>query len=268
MTSHGVTLLGDPGLSGGVTFAFTERTGGVSAGCHASLNLGDACGDDPSMVRENRRRALTAIGADGRIDDLVVPRQVHGDRVVVVEPGAVSVRAAQAAAREGADAVVCATPEVPVLLCCADCVLVVLVAPRAFAVVHSGWKGTIARISGKALRSLADVASCSVRDVRCYVGPHICVEDYEVSVELADRFRASFGPQVVAGERMLDLGAAVRATLVGEGVDPDAIATCEDSTASHVDRFYSYRASQGACGRQGAIAMLSHDGVAAPWVQG
>ena len=39
-----VALLADGSVPGGVTFAFTERTGGVSQGCHASLNLGDACG--------------------------------------------------------------------------------------------------------------------------------------------------------------------------------------------------------------------------------
>ena len=37
-----VALLADGSVPGGVTFAFTERTGGVSEGCHASLNLGDA----------------------------------------------------------------------------------------------------------------------------------------------------------------------------------------------------------------------------------
>ena len=58
-----VALLADGSVPGGVTFAFTERTGGVSEGCYASLNLGDACGDEPSRVAENRRLALAAIGA-------------------------------------------------------------------------------------------------------------------------------------------------------------------------------------------------------------
>lgn len=50
---------------------------------------------------------------------------------------------------------------VPVLLCFADCVPVVLVAPGGFAVVHSGWKGTIARISAKACQ--AALRCCRLR---------------------------------------------------------------------------------------------------------
>ena len=73
----GVALLTDERVGGGVTFAFTERTGGVSAAPYSSLNLGGRCGDDPRAVAENRRRALVALGAEGLLDRLVEPRQVH-----------------------------------------------------------------------------------------------------------------------------------------------------------------------------------------------
>ena len=104
-----VALLADGSVPGGVTFAFTERTGGVSEGCHASLNLGDACGDEPSRVAENRRLALAAIGAAAWAGSLVAPHQVHGDhlvRVTSAEPEELLARRREA--REGADAVVCA----------------------------------------------------------------------------------------------------------------------------------------------------------------
>ena len=42
--SGDVTLLTDPSVPGRVTFAFTERAGGVSEPPYASLNLGDRCG--------------------------------------------------------------------------------------------------------------------------------------------------------------------------------------------------------------------------------
>src|SRR5256885_778326 len=40
----------------GFLVAFTERSGGVSRGQFRSLNLGFSGGDDPGMVRTNRRR--------------------------------------------------------------------------------------------------------------------------------------------------------------------------------------------------------------------
>lgn len=255
--SKGVTLLGDEHVPQGVAFAFTERTGGVSRGCYASLNLGGACGDDPSCVEENRRRVLVAIGAEDHLSALVNPHQVHGDKVVVVRSSnANAVRAAQEAATSGADAIVCTAPNVPVLLCFADCVPIVLVVPGGFAVVHSGWRGTIARIGAKAARILAEETGVPVSQVLAYVGPHIGREDYEVSPELAARFSAEFGPGVIWGERNLDLGAAVLEVLVEAGVPRSSVACCDVSTASATERFFSYRAEHGSCGRHGAMAVM------------
>ncbi|WP_117205165.1 polyphenol oxidase family protein [Paratractidigestivibacter faecalis] len=255
-----LTLLADGAVPGGVTFAFTERTGGVSEGRFASLNLGDACGDEPSCVAENRRLALAAIGAEAWADSLVAPHQVHGDHVVRVtsaEPEELLARRREA--REGADAVVCTVPHVPVLLCFADCVPVVVCAPGGFAVAHSGWRGTITRIAAKAVRALMDEKGCAAEELRAYVGPHICAGDYEVSSELMERFVGEFGPAVDAGERHLDLGLAVRAALVETGVPEGSIASCDDSTASNVGRFFSYRAEEGRCGRHAALAVLGSD---------
>ncbi len=259
-----VTLLSDARVAGGVTFAFTERTGGVSVTPCASLDLGDSCGDDPAAVAENRLRALAALGADGLAERLVNPRQVHGDEVVCVRSGdEASVREAQRLARLGADAVVCTAPDVPVLLCFADCVPVVIACPGGFAVAHSGWRGTLSRIAAKAARALCEQAGALPGELVAYVGPHILVDDYEVSAELAERFSEEFGSGVIAGERRLDLTAAVLSALAEAGLDASQVACCADSTASSTGRFFSYRAEGGTCGRHGAIAVLG--GSRAAW---
>jgi YfiH family protein len=256
----GVTLLRDEGVPCGVTLAFTERGGGVSRNGYASLNLGDACGDDPLLVRENRRRALAAMGCGDLLDRLVNPRQVHGDHVVVVTSGdEASVTAARTEALAGADAVVCTALDVPVLLCYADCVPVIEVAPGGFAVVHSGWRGTMARISEKAARVLMGATGASPDELLAYVGPHVGVDDYEVSQELLDRFVAEFGDCVRGAGRHLDLSSAVRAALAGAGVAAEHVVGCDVSTARAGDRFYSYRASGGDCGRHGALACMRRE---------
>ena len=258
VTREGVTLLEGQGLPGGVTLAFTERTGGVSAAPFASLNLGSNCGDDPQAVGENRLRTLNALGVAHLAPRLVNPRQVHSDEVVCVRDASdEAVRAAQDAACAGADAVVCSVPDVPVLLCFADCVPVVLAAPGAFAVAHAGWRGTEARIVAKALRVLCDQAGCAAGDVCAYVGPHIGVDDYEVSSEMAVRFAEAFGSGAVHGERNLDLGFCVRETLAAAGVPGQQICDECPSTAQTTDRFYSYRAEDGRCGRHGAVAVMA-----------
>ena len=257
--SHGVTLLGDLARPGGVTFAFTERTGGVSLSPYDALNLGSRCGDDPVHVARNRALALEALGAAGIAERVVEPKQVHGDHIVVVRSADEdSLAQVRAEALEGADAVVCTVPGVPVLLCFADCVPVVLVAPGAFAVVHSGWRGTFARISVRAVRSLCAEAGCDPSQVRVYLGPHIAGEDYEVSLELLGRFVGEFGTMVnVKGMlRNLSLSSAITSTLESAGVKPCLITDAQVSTASRTDRFFSYRAEGGHTGRHAAIAFL------------
>ena len=262
-----MTLLSDEKPEGGVTFAFTERTGGVSAAPYASLNLGDRCGDDPAAVAENRRRALSAIGAEACAEALVTPHQVHGDTVVVMrETSGPAHDEAVRLAGAGADAVVCTAPDVPVLLCFADCVPVVICAPGGFAVAHSGWRGTIARIAQKTAGVLMAETGSQASDLRAYVGPRIGGVDYEVSADMARDFSAEFGEGVlvgVAARRKLDLGYAVACALTDAGVTRNNLAMAPGSTASSTDRFFSYRAEHGVCGRHAALAVMTSSGAPA-----
>ena len=54
----------------------TTRRGGVSGGAYASMNLGDAVGDDEANVAENRSRLQTCLPSAPKW-----LRQVHGNRV-------------------------------------------------------------------------------------------------------------------------------------------------------------------------------------------
>lgn len=256
-TVGGVTLLGDTRRPGGVTFAFTERTGGTSRGAYASLNLGDACGDDPACVGENRIRALAALSPAADSAKLIAPRQVHGDTVVCLAAcDGASIARAQSEARRGADAVVVSVPGVPVLLCFADCVPVVIVAEGGFAVAHSGWKGTYARIAARAVAALSRATGVSPGRMSAYIGPHILGGEYAVDEGLAGRFAAAFGPGVIGEGPTLDLGACIAADLVAAGLGPGSIHDDRISCASEGSRFFSYRASGGTCGRHGALAIM------------
>src|SRR5919204_2512184 len=77
----GLRLLTWPALDGAGAVV-TARSGGVSSGPYATLNLSLSVGDDPGRVLENRRRVAAALGAS--LDDFVFARQVHGAGVRVV----------------------------------------------------------------------------------------------------------------------------------------------------------------------------------------
>src|SRR2546430_17537745 len=71
----------------GVVHGFSLRTGGVSRGPYASLNLGRGVGDDPAAVEENLRRLADAAGLGGP-QAVASADQGHGGRVVGAARGA------------------------------------------------------------------------------------------------------------------------------------------------------------------------------------
>lgn len=252
-TQDGVTLIGSgTAASGGVTFCFTERTGGVSQPPFSSLNLGLKGGDDPACVLENRRRVLCAMGASDLVETLALPNQTHGSEVAVISKAGELPQSLT----QDADAVVCTVPDQAVMLLVADCTPVVLTCPGGFALVHSGWRGTLAGISGKAARVLATSAGADPSQVQAFIGPHISGASYEVSQELLDRFVEVFGQAAVYGPRHLDLGACVRASLEEAGVPADSILDTRLCTAQLTDRFFSHRAEMGKTGRHAAVAFM------------
>ena len=238
----------------GVTFAFSERTGGVSPAPWASLNMGGAGEEDePANVAENRRRLMAALGAEDLVGRIVRPRQVHGDAVALITDADAPV---PAWVGQGCDGVVCTAANVAPLLLFADCVPVVLACRGGFAVVHSGWRGTYAQISLKAARMLMEATGRCPQEVVAYIGPHIGTAAYEVSEELAGRFVERFGAEVVPVPRHLDLSRAIITSLGQAGMAPEQISDCGLCTATHTDRFFSHRAEHGRTGRHCAVAFM------------
>ena len=114
----------------GVDAVVTTREGGVSTGPFRSLNLALHVGDEPSRVLENRRRALTSLGAGP--EDLVLGEQVHGAEVAIVDASARGRGATTMTdALPAADAIVTADPGIVLGVLVADCVPIVIVDPAS-----------------------------------------------------------------------------------------------------------------------------------------
>ncbi len=205
---------------------FFTRLGGASAPPFDELNVSVKVGDDPDTVGENIRVVREAM--DDRPSAWVT--QVAGDGVVRVSEGG--------HAGEG-DALVTDAPDLCLSVAVADCVPVALVGERDVAMVHSGWRGTLAGISGKAAARMPG-------HTRAYIGPGIRRCCYEVSEELAGAFAAEFGPGVVSG-RHLSLPDAIKRDLERAGVDEVVdLGLC---TGCRPDLFFSHRMQKPMTGR-------------------
>ena len=224
----------DPEPEGARIWFFT-RLGGVSREPYDSLNVSKV-GDDPVTVEENISIIRRAMG--GRPTAWV--RQVAGDGVV---------RVSEAGLAGEADALVTSERDLSLVVAVADCVPVALVGERGVAMVHSGWRGTLAGIAGKAVRSMGE------KGVRAYVGPGIRRCCYEVSEELAAEFAARYGRWVVSG-RHLSLPDAIRTDLEKSGVvDILDLGLC---SGCRPDLFYSHRKQGPLTGRNlAAVAKVS-----------
>ena len=255
--AHSVSALTDETLfeACGVRVAFMSREGGVSEGAFASLNTGINTDDDMERVRRNQAIVLEAMGCPGA--PLVVPNQVHGTAIVRVD-GAQDVRRALDEAAAGADAVMVRTPGVAALLNTADCLPLIIVAPSgAFAVVHAGWRGALAGIAGKAARALAEAGGEDPAGFNAYIGPHIRQECFETSEEIAAQFADAFGEDVLADSRHVSLARVVGVDLARAGVSAERIADAGICTVCASERYFSYRATDGICGRQAVVAVNS-----------
>jgi len=245
----------------GIVVAFSQRTGGRSRSPYTSLNLAAHVGDEPGAVDENRSAFLHALELGPDRDSLTMCEQVHGTSVREVSGASVGMGAF---AREGGpapipatDALITMQEHVPLLLCFADCVPVVLVATgpvRGVAVVHAGWRGALARIVPEAARRLAAATGSTTGEMLAFVGPHIGACHYEVDEALLSQFVHTFGT-IAAAQGRLDLGAVVSESLNGVGVPISSVCRADICTVERTDAFYSYRA-EGLTGRHGALACI------------
>ena len=221
----------------GIAHGFLGRTGGVSQGIYASLNIALGSKDAREDVLENRRRALEAVlpGAG-----LARVYQIHSPEVVTIT-GANN----QDDPPKG-DAMVTSVPGILLGISTADCVPVLFADFEAGVVgaAHSGWKGSIGGVNEATLAAM-EALGADRRRIACAIGPCIAQKSYEVD----DAFFARFAEHDPASERFFGAGKAnhhqfdiegyVTARLAAAGIS--RIECLGQDTYAQPDRFFSYR---------------------------
>lgn len=150
------------------------------------------------------------------------------------------------------DGIICPRPGVSIAIFTADCVPVFLADTRLrrVALAHAGWRGSLGRIAGRAVKQLERLGSHPA-DIVAWVGPCIGGCCYEVSEELVADFCREFpekGPPIHDG-RLLDLVEVNMRQLREAGVPPGNISASQLCTLHNKAHFYSYRFEGTAAGR-------------------
>jgi YfiH family protein len=235
--------------------AFTCRQGGESLLVPGSLNLALHVGDAAGMVLRNRQKAARAIGFD--LKRTVTCAQVHGHHVVTVGKADGGKGVFDLASTiPDTDGLVTGEAGVPLMLFYADCTPVLLVDPvkGVLALVHAGWRGSVACIGTEALELMERQFGTQASDVIAAIGPSIGPCCYEVDERVhkeAPGFEDCFVP-TRPGHYQMDLWKLNREALCRAGVKADRILTAQVCTAESQD-YFSYRAEKGRTGRFAAI---------------
>lgn len=255
------------------------RLGGVSEAPWASLNMSCSTGDAAEPVRENRRRALDALGLTP--EQSLTSWLVHGSHVRVVSRDDLRVAGANDV---HADAMVTRDHGLALTLRFADCAPVLFYdsVRGAIGIAHAGWRGIVNGVLIETVRAMQRAFGSCPGDIIAGIGPSIGPERFEVDEGVAAQIQAAVPTPVVlriaseetkgqgdahpvtslSGHAVInkpkprvDLWAAARAQLEAAGVvQVEVAAIC---TASNTHEWFSHRAEQGKTGRFGVIIALA-----------
>ncbi|MCW6663776.1 peptidoglycan editing factor PgeF [Aerococcaceae bacterium NML190073] len=125
---------------------------------------------------------------------------------------------------------------VALLIKYADCTPIVLydAVRQVQAIVHSGWRSTVQRISQKAIEQMVTQFGCQREQIVAFLGPTIDCAHYEVGSEVYEAF-ANFKQRDAFFEREkekyhLDMAGANKAILLEAGILPEHVEVLPCST--------------------------------------
>jgi YfiH family protein len=129
----------------------------------------------------------------------------------------------------------------------ADCIPLLLHDPkrRAVCAIHAGWRGTVARITQKAVQTMTETYGTRPSDLIAQIGPGISLDSFEVGQEVFDAFAAA-GFNMPAISKMyakwhIDLPECNRQQLIASGLRTDHIHLSGICTYRAHDTFFSAR---------------------------
>ena len=253
--------------TGLVRHGFSTRFGGVSTGIYESMNLSFTRGDREEAVRENYRRMAAFLSVPP--ERFVLTYQTHTDNIRKVTEEDAGKGLTCPRDYGDVDGLITNVPELCLGVFWADCVPILLLDPvhHAIGAVHSGWRGTVQRIGAKAVAAMGTAYGTRPADVLAVIGPSICRDCYEVSEDVALRFREAFPDaegiltdkgRNAAGEQkyLLDLWAANRHILLAAGLSQENLEITDICTCCNPALMFSHRAAGDRRGNNGGFISL------------
>ncbi|MCY1714070.1 peptidoglycan editing factor PgeF [Caproiciproducens galactitolivorans] len=249
---------------GFVRHAFSTRIGGVSENAFASMNLNFGRGDRDENVTENFHRFCSAAGFD--YSTLVASSQDHGTFIRRVGAENRGTGIWKPKDIKSVDGLVTDEPDVTLVTYYADCVPLFFLDPvkRAIGLAHAGWRGTVAGIGAKMVKTMEREFGSRPEDLVAAVGPSIGPCCFEVDAPVYEEFSKltqlnprKFIVQNGGGKYHIDLWEANRCILIHAGIQREQITIAGLCTQCNAQWLWSHRASGGKRGGLAAMMCLT-----------
>lgn len=247
--------------AGGAVHGITGRVPGFGV---LDGNISYTSPRDAQDAWRCRKAWAAEIGVDA--DSIVVPWQVHGSSVFVVDDshrGSGAAPGSQTVAQ--ADAVVTNSASVTLMTTHADCLPILLYDPnsRSIGAIHAGWRSTVTGVSSNTVRRMNSAFGASPDDILAFLGPAICQACYEVGDDVANAWDSLNGSdnsgalsQTRPGKFQFDLKRANEKLLKKSGLRSQHIEWSDDCTRCNCDNLFSHRGQGPLTGRFAALIAL------------
>ncbi len=230
-----------------------------------SMDMGRKTAKSPERLEESFRKVFSAMEQEKAPHFFL--DQVHSDVVFDVTSHDQGMPHKLGRLLGEGDAMVTGLRDAALSTTFADCVPVVLLDTRnmVHANIHSGWKGTLAKITEKALEKMVTAYGSEPSDIAAIIGPHIGFRDFEIGEDVFSLFSDEFGEGNIRYEALgngkyhLDLGDLITRMLTGKGVPKDKIFQIGMSTYSEPGLLHSYRRDRGEFGLMCMVTCCTAD---------
>lgn len=195
ISENGVSILYFPKLNdtNKVYHGFSTRLGGVSKGGCSSMNLSFTReNDNAENVFENYRRIAKALGVS--FDSFVAAHQTHTTNIKKVGLNDKGKGVTKERDYTDIDGLITDEKGITLVTFFADCIPLYFFDPinNAIGLAHSGWRGTLNGMVTKMVKAMEENYKTNPKNLIACIGPGICEDCYEISLDLADKFKSSF----------------------------------------------------------------------------
>jgi polyphenol oxidase len=235
----------------GVKHFVSERTPAPEK----EFTLSYSSSPDREFIQANRKKITDVLGIAPQ--NLVMPSQVHKTRIVNITSSTTKDELMET------DALITAEKGICIAVMSADCVPILLYDKKnhVCGAVHSGWKGTVAKILDKTLLAMKHEFGTEGKNIIAGIGPSASQQSYEVGEEVVQAVRDSFHNAdelllpLPANKAKLNLWNANKFQLQEFGVPENQIEISDLCTILNNNYFFSAR--KGDSGRFAAGILLT-----------